>query len=161
MEPPKGYDVPEEHVFFLKKSLYGLKQAGLQWYLKLKSVLTDFGLNQVICKPNTFIIQKVIKGIKLTLIIPIYVDNMFPIRDTVVVNKFQKWIGNYFNISASGKISYFLGIWILQERGPEGKLSIDCQGHSHPQAPSTKSKLLQQATEYTTPGDTLVGALIH
>ena len=36
-----------------------------------------------------------------------------------------------------------------------------CQGHSHPLAPSTKSELLQQATGYTTPGNTLVGVLIH
>ena len=36
-----------------------------------------------------------------------------------------------------------------------------CQGHSHPLAPSTKSELLQQASGYTTPGNTPVGVLIH
>ena len=49
---------------------------------------------------------------------------MFPIKDTVLVDEFQKWMGNYFHISASGEISYFLGIRILRERGSEGKLSI-------------------------------------
>ena len=46
MKQPKGFSFSEgEHlVFKLKKSIYGLKQASRQWYLKFHEVITSFGL---------------------------------------------------------------------------------------------------------------------
>jgi hypothetical protein len=53
MEPPPGYEVPEGYVLRLLKALYGLKQAGRQWYRKLRSVMQEFGLKQIVNDPNT------------------------------------------------------------------------------------------------------------
>ena len=110
MEIPEGLPNPKGEVFRLKKALYGLKQAGRQWYLKLKSVLSTFGLKQVASEPHTFVAHKVVDNVKCTLILPIYVDDLFPIGDTVLVDEFQSWIGESFNVTIIGDVSYFLGI---------------------------------------------------
>lgn len=48
MEQPEGFVVPgkEDHVLLLKKSQYGLKQAGRRWYETLAEYLKDIGLTQ-------------------------------------------------------------------------------------------------------------------
>src|SRR5690606_32176623 len=48
MQQPPGYVdvVKQDHVCLLKKAIYGLKQAGRQWNIKLKQVLIKFGFQQ-------------------------------------------------------------------------------------------------------------------
>jgi len=46
MEMPKGIPNPENKVCRLKKSLYGLKQASRQWFIKLKDTLLSLGFVQ-------------------------------------------------------------------------------------------------------------------
>ena len=112
MELPEGADNSKTHILLLKKALYGLKQAGCQWYRKLKDTMSKFGLKQVRNEPHTFVAQKVVKGNKCTLIIPIYVDNLFPIGDKVLTDNFESWIGKYFEITTPCNAHYFLGIRI-------------------------------------------------
>jgi hypothetical protein len=51
MELPLGFDAPENgsqklYVLCLNKSLYGLKQAGYNWFAKLRNGLIDCGFTQ-------------------------------------------------------------------------------------------------------------------
>ena len=48
MKQPEGFSSSEgEHlVYKLKKSIYGLKQASHQWYLKFHEVITSFGFEE-------------------------------------------------------------------------------------------------------------------
>ena len=119
MEPPNGLDVPEGHVLRLRKALYGLKQAGRQWYRKLKGSMAEFGLKQIRNEPHTFVVNKMVDGQKRTLIIPIYVDDLFPIGDKVLVDEFEKWIPKYFEISPPCDAHYFLGIRVKRNRSPQ------------------------------------------
>ena len=119
MEAPKGYDVPHKHVLWLKKALYGLKQASRQWYRKLKGSLSEFGLKEVRNEPHTFVVNKVVNDQKCTLIVPIYVDDLFPIGDKLLVDKFEKFIPNYFEISPPCNTHYFLGIHVKRNRSPD------------------------------------------
>ena len=116
MEPPKGFPMPNGHVYHLKKALYGLKQAGQQWYFKLKSVLNEFRFMQIKCKLHTFVVQKVVDGIKRTLILPVYVNDLLPIGNKVLTNEFEWNIGKYFDVTLSGNVSYFLGIQLQRDR---------------------------------------------
>jgi len=118
MEPPEGVEVPEGHVFLLRKALYGLKQAGRQWYRKLKETMSEFGLTQVISEPHTFVAHKVVGGQKCTIILPIYVDDLFPIGDKQLTDDFEAWIGDYFEITTPCDAHYFLGIRIRRNRNP-------------------------------------------
>ena len=103
-------------VLRLRKALYGLKQAGRAWYHKLKSVMKEFGLTQVLCEPHLFVTRKVVNKRMLMLILPIYVDNLFPISDKLLTDQFEEWIGKSFNITILGNASYFLSICVNRDR---------------------------------------------
>jgi len=57
MTQPEGFVDPDfpTHVYRLKKSLYGLKQALRAWYTKLKSVLQDWGFKRAVFDTSLFI----------------------------------------------------------------------------------------------------------
>ena len=126
MEPPKGFIVPENHVLLLRKSLYGLKQAGRQWYKRLRETIAKFDLKPLANDPHTYVTHKVVDGIRRTLILPVYVDDLFPIGDKVLCDEFEKLIPEYFKVTISGDISLFLGIRVLRNRTADVPwLSID------------------------------------
>jgi hypothetical protein len=79
MELPIGFDAPEEencrsYVLKLNKSLYGLKQAGYNWFAKLSNGLQDHGFVQSSIDPCVFFNHK--------CIILTYVDDCIIIGDT-------------------------------------------------------------------------------
>jgi Reverse transcriptase (RNA-dependent DNA polymerase) len=47
LTPPKGVDIPQGHCWHLKRSLYGLKQAGRTWNCMLDSKLNDLGFHHL------------------------------------------------------------------------------------------------------------------
>ena len=116
MDAPQGYDVPEGHVLLLKKALCGLKQAGRQWYLTLKDKMAKFGLKQIKSEPHTFAVQKVVDGKRCTLIIPVYVDDLFPIGNKVLTDEFEAWLPTYFDITSPVDAHFFLGIRMICNR---------------------------------------------
>ena len=109
MEAPQGYDVPDGHVLLLKKVLYSLKQARHQWYLMLKEKMAKFGLKQVKSEPHTFVVHKVVEDKRCTLIIPVYVDDLFPIGDKVLTNEFKAWLLSYFDITPPVDAHFYWG----------------------------------------------------
>ena len=126
MEPPKGMDVPKDKVFLLKKALYGLRQAGRAWYHKLRSVMSKFGLTQVPCEPHLFAVQKVHKQREYTLIIPVYVDDLFLIGNKFLTDQFENHIDRYLDVTVLGNASFFLGIRVTRGRtSAEPYLTID------------------------------------
>ena len=46
--PPKSVPLKKNHCWLLKRSVYGLKQSGFEWYHTIKRVLEDIGFNQVL-----------------------------------------------------------------------------------------------------------------
>jgi hypothetical protein len=79
MKVPIGFDAPEgenriSYVLKLNKSLYGLKQAGYNWFAKLSNGLWDCGFVQSSIDPCVFFNHK--------CIILTYVDDCIIIEDT-------------------------------------------------------------------------------
>jgi hypothetical protein len=63
-----------------------------------------------------FTVQKVVNQKTLTLILPIYVDDLFPIGDKLLTDQFEEWIGDYFDVTILGDASLFLGIRVKRNR---------------------------------------------
>lgn len=93
MKIPKGLEIQGEHqnlVCKLNKSLYGLRQASRQWFLKFTSVLTGFGLTQSMADPSYFHMSK--DGSYFGIII--YVDDiLLESSDPLLLQNFKAYLG--------------------------------------------------------------------
>nr|GEZ91842.1 retrovirus-related Pol polyprotein from transposon TNT 1-94 [Tanacetum cinerariifolium] len=99
------------HVYKLKKALYGLKHAPRSWYGMLSSFLIsqDFSIGSV--DPTLFIRRN---GNDL-LLVQIYVDDIIFAASTLeLCYLFANLMCSKFKMSMMGKISFFLGLQISQ-----------------------------------------------
>ena len=111
MELPVGMEIegaayPGEYIIELKKSLYGLKQSGLNWFQKLKKGLEDRGFKSSQIDPCVFISK--------TTICLVYVD------DCIIISKQNKTIDNLiasllngakqFNLTDDGNLHNYIGV---------------------------------------------------
>ena len=115
MKQPKGFSSSEgEHLFCkLKKSIYGLKQASRQWYLKFHEVITSFGFEENIM--NQCIYQKV-SGSKIFFLV-LYVDDiLLATNDKGLLYEVKQFLSKNFDMKDMGEASYVLGIKIHRER---------------------------------------------
>ena len=112
LAPPEGVTVTTGKVLKALRSLYGLKQAGLDWNL----LLCDFFKNQCrfeqsLADPCLFIH----KGRKLYLLV--YVDDMVAAaRDQAEIDWFNNILSRRFNTKNLGEISKLLGVRITRDR---------------------------------------------
>ncbi|GJZ58165.1 retrovirus-related pol polyprotein from transposon TNT 1-94 [Tanacetum coccineum] len=110
---PDGFVDPDNpnHVYRLKKALYGLKHAPHTWYDLFSSFLLSQGSSKGTVDPTLFISRK---G-KHILMVQIYVDNIiFASATTELCDKFSEIMCSKFKMSMIGKISFFLGLQISQ-----------------------------------------------
>lgn len=173
MEQPEMFQVAEK-VCLLKRSLYGLRQAGRVWFETLNQGLTslqlkEFGADRC-CYYTT-------KGEKI-LILTIYVDDFLifsndPELKTEIVTR----LGKIFPIKDLGNARYCLGIRITQR--PEGKVILLDQKENISRVlkrfnmadckpvvtPSERALILTKRTEDEAPTEApyreAVGCLIH
>nr|GEX04167.1 uncharacterized mitochondrial protein AtMg00810-like [Tanacetum cinerariifolium] len=110
---PEGFvdkDNPS-HVYKLKKSLYGLKQALRAWYDILSSFLISQNFSKGSMDPTLFIR----KDNKELILVQIYVDDIiFASSTPELCDIFAKIMCSKFKMSMMGKISFFLGLQISQ-----------------------------------------------
>jgi len=119
MEAPEGLTaVPDGYCCRLIRALYGLRQAGRQWYHELSGVMKKFGMKRIPSDPHTFIATKVVKKKECRLILPVYVDDLFPFGDKALTDDFENWIPKYFETSTPCDAHYLLGIQITRNRNP-------------------------------------------
>ncbi|GJV91422.1 retrovirus-related pol polyprotein from transposon TNT 1-94 [Tanacetum coccineum] len=99
------------HVYKLKKALYGLKQAPHVWYDLLSKFLLSQEFSKGTVDPTLFIRRQ---G-KDILLVQIYVDDIiFASTTPELCHQFSKIMCLKFKMSMMGKISFFLGLQILQ-----------------------------------------------
>lgn len=112
MDIPKGYQVQGETqrmVCKLNKSLYGLKQASRQWFLKFSSVLMNFSLQKSGADHSYF--YKHDHGLYLGIII--YVDDLLiACNHPPLVQEFKTYLGKHVKYKDLGTPQYFLGLEI-------------------------------------------------
>ena len=115
MKQPEGFSSSEgEHlVCKLKKSIYGLKQASRQWYLKFHEVITLFGFEENIM--DQCIYQKV-NGSKICFLV-LYVDDILLVtNDKGFLYEVKQFLSKNFDMKDMGEASYVIAIKIHRER---------------------------------------------
>lgn len=126
MDLPPGLSIQGENtqlVCKLNKSLYGLKQASRQWFLKFSTVLMQFGLKKSSADHSFFC--KIDQNSYLGVII--YVDILIATSDTHMVEDFKNFLGSHFNFKDLGFPRYFLGLEITSS---EKGISVSQRKHS-------------------------------
>jgi len=109
-QPPGFEDLKyPDHVYKLKKSLYGLKHAPRAWYDRLSNLLieNDFKRGQV----DTTLFRRTLE--KYILVVQIYVDDIiFGSTNASLCKEFSKLMQDEFEMSMMGELKFFLGIQI-------------------------------------------------
>ena len=111
MRQPKGYEEKgrEDKVAKLLKGLYGLKQAGCEWYATLHDFLVQLGFCQTHADHSVFVFEQ---GSSI-IIIPVYVnDKLLAGNKQSMLDSVQNTISLHFKISDLGPASWILGICI-------------------------------------------------
>lgn len=107
MQPPPGVDAPSGHVCRLRRALYGLKQAPRALFERFVSVIKAAGFSSSDHDPALFIHLSP-RGRTLLLL---YVDDMLITGDDAEhISLVKKQLGEAFQMSDLGPLSYFLGI---------------------------------------------------
>jgi len=102
----------EDVACLLLRSLYGLKQSGRQWNLKLKEVLEPIGLVPIKSDPCIFIDE----SSSSTTFLLTYVDDInIAFNDPGRVEEIKAKLASKFKIKDLGRAKYCLGIEINQE----------------------------------------------
>jgi hypothetical protein len=115
MAQPKGFVVKgkERMGCRLKKSIFGLKQASRQWYLKFDSTTRKFRFKENI--EDNCIYAKFKNGKYIYLIL--YVDDILLARSDVnLLLETKKFLSSNFDMKDLGEPSFVLGIEIHRDR---------------------------------------------
>lgn len=114
VDQPLGYQKKgeEDKVYKLKKALYGLKQAPRAWYSKIESYFLKEEFTK--CPSEHTLFVKNGNDGKL-LIVSVYVDDLiFTGNSVYMFEEFKKSMEREFAMSDLGKMSYFLGVEVVQ-----------------------------------------------
>jgi hypothetical protein len=107
MQPPPGVNAPPRHECRLRRALYGLKQAPRAWFERFVSVIQAAGFSSSDHDHALFIHHSPRGRTFLVL----YVDDMLITGDDVEhISNLKKQLGEQFQMSDLGPLSYFL--WI-------------------------------------------------
>ena len=115
MAQSKGFVVEGKECmgYRLKKSIYGLKQASRQWYLKFDETIRKFGFKEN--EEDNCIYAKFRNGKFIFLIL--YVDDiLLASSDVGLLLETKKFLSSNFDMKDLGEASFVLGIEIHQDR---------------------------------------------
>jgi hypothetical protein len=113
MTPPSCVDIPDSHCWRLKRSLYGLKQAGRTWNRTLDSKLLKLGFHRL----NSETCLYVYKDGKQTCFVVVYVDDLLiAATSKEFSHKVKDLLSSSFKMRDLGPAKYLLGIEIIRNR---------------------------------------------
>ena len=113
MEQPEGFIVPgqEKKVCRLVKSLYGLKQASMQWHEKFDSVMMTNGFKINECDKCVYV-KNIERGF---VIICLYVDDILIMgSNNEIIKTTKEMFNNKFDMKDLGVADVILGIKIFK-----------------------------------------------
>lgn len=157
-------------VCLLKKALYGLRQAGRRWYLRLHLALKDAGLTPTNADLCIYVNKK------KTIFLLVYVDDiLIASRDRTMIQEIIEMLKSQFAVRDLGEARCCLGIEITKDR-ESFRLSqsnyikdllvkfgmTDCKTSSTPMASGCKLTMGDsEKNDDTIPYRELVGSLMY
>nr|GEV98737.1 retrovirus-related Pol polyprotein from transposon TNT 1-94 [Tanacetum cinerariifolium] len=103
----------ENLVCKLKKSLYGLKQASRQWYLKFDSFMQRAGYKRCV-KDHCCYLKKVVSS---SIILLLYVHDMLVVgSDMAEIKKLKRQLSQEFKMKDLGPAKQIIGMGIIRDR---------------------------------------------
>jgi len=117
MNLPGRYKLPPGKALKCKKLLYGLKQSGFGWHEMISGWLLQHGFenldtDDVTFKKETTKLDGTVSKILLTIHVN---DAIVATNDDEYYQKFMDELGTSFELSASGKLTWFLGCKVEQD----------------------------------------------
>jgi hypothetical protein len=113
MQSPPGYETQGESVKHLRKSLYGLKQAGRKWYDTLCRALKDIGFRVSDADPGVFFIHDNIH----TTILAVHVDDcVITGSSEELISEYKRELNSRYSLTDLGPIHWLLGIKVTRNR---------------------------------------------
>lgn len=112
MHQPQGYVVKgmEEKVCHLRKSIYGLKQAGRSWYLKIDEFFGKLGFKR--SSADSCVYYKRMEDI--IIIVSIYIDDLLILsNDIPSLNNLKASLNERFEMKDLGEAHYICGKFIF------------------------------------------------
>ena len=111
MQEPPSYSTEGEFVKHLKKSLYGLKQAGRKWYDTLCRALTDLGFCVNDADPGVFSVHD---G-KHTTILTVHVDDCLITGSSPhLITDYKRKLYSCYSLTDLGPAHWLLGIKVTR-----------------------------------------------
>ena len=115
MAQPQGFsdiDHPN-HVCWLNKAIYRLKQAPRAWYNELKQFLLTFGFLNSTVDTSLFILH----GLEVTIYLLVYIDDIvITSNNPSTVKHVITFLSARFFLKDLGPPTYFLGVEVLSHR---------------------------------------------
>jgi hypothetical protein len=112
MDQPEGFSLKgkEYMVCKLNKSIYGLKQASRQWYVKFNDTITSFDF-----KENTvdWCIYLKVSGSKFLFLILYFNDILLASSDLSLLHETNEFLSKNFEMKDMGEATYVIGIEIF------------------------------------------------
>ena len=97
----------------LRKSLYGLKQAGRAWYSKIDAVLLEVGFTRLVTDHCVYSLRKA----DLIILIALYVDDLLLLSNFLdKLNEMKRVLSRRFDMKDLGEVDYILGIQVERNR---------------------------------------------
>jgi hypothetical protein len=113
MYPPDGWTIPYGKVLKLKKSLYGLKQAGRQWHEHADAILKDIGFKQSDADPCLYVLNDA----KNTIWLLLYVDDiLMSSKSSSALDNARRKLEDQVKIKVTDDALFYLGISMTRDR---------------------------------------------
>jgi transposase InsO family protein len=114
---PQGFDDGSGRVCKLKRAIYGLKQSGRMWNIKLDSILKKLGFTSCLMDPCIYYTKN------HSVIIAVYVDDiLFFYKEAEKFNVIKELLQDHCKMKDLGEAKGCVGIRIIQS---EGEISLD------------------------------------
>lgn len=111
MEPPKGYELSDDKVYLIKRSIYGLPQSGRCWYNRFSEILEQAGLKRLKSDPSVYTMKEANDYIH----VGIYVDDFLVVASSEeILNRVMDIVNKGIEVKETTNTNMFLGLEVNQ-----------------------------------------------